>query len=257
MKVKIGSLLITATVLFNLSACSYIKSLFPDKEKDYQYTTEIPPLILPADLKKNDTPSLSTPASSATSSPPLNVGVEAAVPPAARNAPVEVTPSTTPATNKSSVPTSGLAEEATPAPSAESEPVVLDTEITVERVKFDTGENRLRINVPFTRAWRIVNKALSRKSIEVTDRNEEEGVFTVLYDPDEHKIEDGSYWDEVVFMFSGIQGNEKKYLLKLEKNAQQTDIVVVDEDQQLLSDPASFKLLTLVQETIKADLAKK
>jgi len=41
------------------------------------------------------------------------------------------------------------------------------------------------------------------------------------------------------------------------KNNQQTDIVVVDEDQQLLSDAASFKLLTLLQETIKADLAKK
>ena len=257
MKVKIGSLLITATVLFNLSACSYIKSLFPDKEKDYQYTTEIPPLILPADLKKNDTPSLSTPASSAASSPPLSAGAEAAVPPASRNAPVEVVPSTTPATNKSSVPPSGLAEEATPGPSTESEPVIPDTEITVERVKFDTGENRLRINVPFTRAWRIINKALSRKSIEVTERNQETRLITVKYDPDEKKVEDGSYWDEVVFMFSGIQSNEKTYLLKLEESNQQTDIVVVDEDQQLLSDAASFKLLTLLQETIKADLATK
>ncbi|OYV20391.1 MAG: hypothetical protein CG441_409, partial [Methylococcaceae bacterium NSM2-1] len=53
MKDKIGSFFIFATVLFNLSACSYVKSLFPDKEKDYQYTTEIPPLILPDDLKKN------------------------------------------------------------------------------------------------------------------------------------------------------------------------------------------------------------
>jgi outer membrane protein assembly factor BamC len=136
--------------------------------------------------------------------------------------------------------------------------VVPDTAITVERVKFDDGENRLRINVPFTRAWRIVNKALSRKSIEVTGRNQEAGLFTVEYDPDEQKVEDGSYWDEVVFMFSGIQSNEKTYLLKLAENNQQTDIVVVDEeDQQLLSDAASFKLLTLVEETIKADLANK
>ena len=113
------------------------------------------------------------------------------------------------------------------------------------------------MNVPFTRAWRIVNKALSRKSIEVTERNQEAGLFTVQYDPDEQKVEDGSYWDEVVFMFKGIQSNEKTYLLKLEENNQQTDIVVVDEDQQLLSDAASFKLLTLVEETIKADLANK
>ena len=145
--------------------------------------------------------------------------------------------------------------EATPPSSNESEPEVPETAITVERAKFDAGENRLRINVPFSRAWRIVNKALSRKSIEVTERNQEARLITVQYDPDEQKVEDGSYWDEVVFMFSGIQSNEKTYLLKLEENNHQTDIVAVDEDQQLLSDAASFKLLTLLQETIKADLA--
>ena len=119
------------------------------------------------------------------------------------------------------------------------------------------GENRLRINVPFARTWRIVGKALSRKSIEVTERNQEAGVFTVHYDPDEQKVEDGSYWDELVFMFSGIQSNDKEYRLKLTENNQQTDIIVVSEDQQPLSDAASFKLLTLLQETIKADLANK
>jgi len=246
MKVKIGSLFITATVLFNLSACGYIKSLFPDKEKDYQYTTEIPPLILPDDLKKNQTPSVTTLASS---TPPLDA---AAVSPVAVNTPLEEAASAAQTINESAVTTPPA-----PAPSPESESVIPDTEITVERVKFDTGENRLRINVPFTRAWRIVNKALSRKSIEVTERNQEAGLFTIQYDPDEKKVEDGSYWDEVVFMFKGIQSNEKTYLLKLEENNQQTDIVVVDEDQQLLSDPASFKLLTLLEETIKADLTNK
>ena len=52
MKTRIITLFISATVLSALSACSYVKSLFPDKEKDYQYTTEIPPLIFPADLRK-------------------------------------------------------------------------------------------------------------------------------------------------------------------------------------------------------------
>jgi outer membrane protein assembly factor BamC len=37
-------------LLAALQGCGYIKGLFPDKEKDYQYTTEIPPLQLPADL---------------------------------------------------------------------------------------------------------------------------------------------------------------------------------------------------------------
>jgi outer membrane protein assembly factor BamC len=238
MKIKIGSLFIAVTVLINLSACGYIKSLFPDKEKDYQYTTEIPPLILPNDLKKDQIPGVPTPASSPPT--PLNAGTDAAMQPVAVNAPIDGTASPI---NKSAAP--------------ESEPVIPDTAITVERVKFDTDENRLHINVPFARAWRMVGKALSRKSIEVTERNQEARLFTVQYDPDEQKVEDGSYWDEVVFMFSGIQSNEKTYLLKLDENNQQTDIVVVDEDQKPLSDAPSVKLLTLLEETIKADLANK
>ena len=251
MKTKIITRLIFAALLGTLSACSYIKSLFPDKEKDYQYTTEIPPLILPADLKKTQVPGVPKPASSAPSSPSLSA------PPVAVNVTAGEAKSAAPAINESVVTSPTPAEQATHTTTPENESVVPDTAITVERIKFDAGENRLRINVPFIRAWRIVGKALSRKSIEVTERNQEARLITVLYDPDEQKVEDGSYWDEVVFMFSGIQSNEKKYLLKLEENNQQTDIVVVDEDQQILSDAASFKLLTLLQETIKADLATK
>jgi outer membrane protein assembly factor BamC len=186
---------------------------------------------------------------SAPSVTPLSAN--ASVPQVAVNAPVEEAVSAAPATNKSAV------TPAAPGASPESEPGIPDTAVTVERIKFDAGENRLRMNVPFIRAWRIVNKALSRKSIEVTERDQEAKLITVQYDPDEQKVEDESYWDEVVFMFKGIQSNEKTFLLKLEENNQQTDIVVVDEDQQLLSDAASFKLLTLVEETIKADLANK
>lgn len=233
---KTGLFLISATVLINLSACGYVKSFFPDKEKDYQYTTEIPPLIVPDDLKQQQIPDLFSSASSAPSSTPPNAAAYTAAPPAAVSAPVE---------------------DAAPNAPTESESVIPDTAITVERVNLAAGENRLRINVPFTRAWRMVNKALSRQAIEVTERNQEAGLYTVQYDPDERKVEDGSYWDEIVFMFSGIQSNEKTYLLKLERHNQQTDIVVADEDQQLLSDAASFKLLTLLQETIKADLATK
>jgi len=230
MKVKIGSLFIAATILVNLSACSYIKSLFPDKEKDYQYTTEIPPLILPNDLKDNYVPSLTTSASSAPTSADANLPDAAATPPA------EEAASTIPPT---------------------TEPVIPDTAITVERIKVADSENHLRINVPFIRAWRMVNKALSRKAIEVTERNQEAKLITVQYDSEGQKVKDDSYWGDIVFMFTGIESNDKTYLLKLEEHNQQTDVIVVDKDQQLLSDAGSVKLLTLLEETIKADLANK
>ena len=252
MKAKIITLLISVALLSGLSACSYIKSLFPDKEKDYQYTTEIPPLILPADLNNTLIPGAHTKAST----PTLGVNSDAAVQAFAVNAPEQVT-SAASSLNKSAVTSSASEENAAPATLPESEAEMPDTAITVERVKFDTGEERLRMNVPFSRAWRVVSKALSRKAIEVTERNQETRIITVQYDPDEQKVEDESYWDEVVFMFKGIQSNEKAYLLKFEENNQQTDIVVLDEDQKPLTDEASSKLLTLLEETIKADLAKK
>jgi len=238
MNIKTGLLIIAATGLLNVSGCSYVKTLFPDKEKDYQYTTEIPPLILPEDLKKSHIPSLTT----ATPSTPISSNT---------NAPVEDTAAI------ASEPTPATNESLAPVGTAETEPALPNTAITVERIKATEAENRLRINVSFINAWRMVNKALSRKAIEVTERNQEAKQITVQYDPDEQTPKDESLWDEAVFMFRGIQSNEQTYLLKLEENNQQTDITVADKDQQLLSDVASIKLLTLLENTIKADLAKK
>lgn len=250
MKKITGSFFITLTALLCLSACSQIKALFPDKEKDYQYTTEIPDMILPDDLKKNQIPGMSR---TAPSVPPsdTDTDADAATPPVAVSTPVEESASAAPAANESARPSPAAAA------SLESEPEIPDTAIKIERIKFNEGENRLHINVPFIRAWRIVGKALSRNSIEVSKRDQEERLYTVLYSPDEHKIKDDSYWDDVVFLFRGIQSYEKPYLIKLDENNRQTDITVVDEDRQMLTDAGSVKLLTVLEESIKADLAKK
>lgn len=248
MKLKTGLLLITSTALLSLSACGQIKALFPDKEKDYQYTTEIPAMILPDDLKKNQIPGMS---STAPSPPPLSTGADSAMPQVADNAHAEESASPVPAANESAAPSP------VDAATLENEPEIPDTAIKIERIDFDKGENRLHINVPFARAWRIVGKALSRKSIEVAERNQKERQYTVFYEPDERKIKDDSYWDNVVFLFLGIQNYEKTFLIQLDENNRQTDITVVDEDQKMLTDAGSFKLLTVLKETIKADLAKK
>ncbi|UOA07718.1 outer membrane protein assembly factor BamC [Methylobacter sp. S3L5C] len=231
MKVKTGSLFIMAILLLSLSACSYIKSLFPDKEKDYQYTTEIPPLILPNDLKTNYVPNVTT-----STAPAASSDTNANMPEDASGLPTE---------------------EATSTATPTTEVVIPDAAITVERIQVTDGGNRLRINTPFITSWRIVNKSLSRKAIEVTERNQEARLITIQYDAEGQKVKDESYLDEVKFFFAGIDNNDKTYLLKLEANNEQTDVVVLDKDQQPLSDADSAKLLMLLEETIKADLAKK
>ncbi|EGW20041.1 outer membrane protein assembly factor BamC [Methylobacter tundripaludum] len=214
MKTKIRSLIIVA-VLVNVSACSTIKNLFPDKEKDYQFTTEIPPLIMPPDL----------------------AGDSIANVPAA--APVAESP-----------------DVAAAVPPTETAPTV-DRKLTqVELVDAGEGTKRLRIGAPSAIAWRMVGKALSRKSIEVTNRNQDEGRFDVQYDPNKKEVEDGSVWDEVQFFFKGFEVTEQEYVLKLVENNRQTDVVILNKEQKPVADETSLSLLTLLHDTIKADLAK-
>lgn len=214
MKTKIRSLIIVA-VLVNVSACSTIKNLFPDKEKDYQFTTEIPPLIMPPDLAGDSI---------------------ANVPAAA--------------------PVAEATDVASTVPPTETAPTV-DRKLTqVELVDAGEGTKRLRIGAPSTIAWRMVGKALSRKSIEVTNRNQDEGRFDVQYDPNKKEVEDGSVWDEVIFFFKGFEVTEQEYVLKLVENNRQTDVVILDKEQKPVADETSLSLLTLLHDTIKADLAK-
>lgn len=218
MKTKIRSLIIVA-VLVNVSACTYIKNLFPDKEKDYQFTTEIPPLVLPPDLSGD----------SITKAP--------------------------------SAPATETAEKAADtasadAPSTEETPTIDRKLIQVELVDADQGAKQLHIGAPPGIAWRMVGKALSRKSIEVTNRNQEERIFHVQYDPNRQEVEDGSVWDEIVFVLTGFEATEQEYVLKLIENNQQTDVIILDKEQKPVSDTTSLSLLTLLHDTIKADLAK-
>jgi outer membrane protein assembly factor BamC len=232
MKIKFSFSIITIIALFLSSGCSYIKSLFPDKEKDYQYTTEIPPLILPQDLQKSQIPGLTA------STPILSTDLDL---------PTEESESTALTTIQ---PTAN-------ADSSKNESESIDNLIAVERIKINDGEYRLRINAPYSKAWRIVNKSLSRKSIEVTDRNQEKKLFTIKYESEEQPQQDDSYWSDLTFMLSGVHSNEKTYVIKLDENNDTTDIIIVDEEHKPLSDDDSIKLLTLLENTIKQDLATK
>ena len=234
MKTKFRSLILVA-VLVNVSACSAIKNLFPDKEKDYQFTTEIPPLVLPTDLAADSL---------------------ANTPPAAKTAEVSTEKAKT--TLSALVAEMKNAEPVTPETETETEtaPDIERKLIQLELVEADQGTKRLRIGASSTRAWRIVGKALSRKSIEVTNRNQEEGLFHVQYDPNKQEVEDGSILDEIRFFFKGFEITEQEYVVKLSENNQQTDIVVLDKEQKPVADAGSLSLLMLLHDTIKSDLAK-
>lgn len=244
MNIKPLITLCCAAVLLQVSACTAIKESFPDKEKDYQFTTEIPKLIVPADLANG------TDLSATTAEKVRPQSAEAKTEPSE----TEEAPAETEAKEAKPATTEATATEET---AADEQPFIDPKSITVELLQSSTNVSYLRIGTPFVNAWRIVSKGLSRKSIEVSERNKEEKIFTVQYDPDEKPIEDGSYMDELNFMLHGFQSNEKEYKLKLVETNQQTDVVVLNEEQKPTSDEGGLKLLRVLEKSIKANLAGK
>jgi len=229
--------IITLVALCFLSGCTQFKSYFPDKEKEYQYTTELPPLIYPADLKVKLMPALPA---VMTHAEPENT------------APVATTSAITKPT--------AVASDSKPVTSVDKvykdSEVELDAKlITVERINVDKNVNALRLNVPYYRAWRIVSKSLSRKALEVIVRDQEAGLLTLKYDPDEHSSTELSYLDILKSLVGALGSNEKTYIIKLEKDQPQTDITVLDKDQKPATDADSVNLLTMMQESMKADLS--
>jgi len=212
-KIKIIFCLLLA---INLSACVNIKSYFPDKEKDYQFTTEIPELQIPEDLSNNRIHYGST---IRPSQPSI---ISPVIPHASENKVVD----------------------------NEEE----KSEILVELVEYSGGTTRIRIEDSIERTWRVVGKALSRNAIEITNRNEFESYYSVQYDPDFKKFEDGSLWDEVLFIFGSDPAKEQEYKIRLAENGALTEVIVLDKEDLPLSRGGGLKLLNLLYKTIKDDL---
>jgi outer membrane protein assembly factor BamC len=248
--------IIISSAAVGLFGCSYVQSLFPDKERDYQYTTEIPLINYPPELRKNspDTsiansvpeapPSSGTPESSETVSK-----VQDTNQPPTENPSSEDPPKAQPVPSQRENST-----EVTPADDSDGR----DTVSSVQIIKYDDGESRLRLGAGYSKSWRVVNKALTRNTIEVTGRNYDNAQITVQYDPDEQKAKDDSFMDEISFLFHGININDKEYVLKLEEHGQDTDVIILNEERlPYLNDDASLRLLKVLADTIKADLAGK
>jgi len=207
------NLIISVLLVMSLSACSRIKGYFPDKEKDYQLTSEIPELQVPEDLSDNAIQHKQ------------NVEINS--------------PSFNQQKTKKSKPTK-----------ATKKPVIY-----VDLVEYSGGATRIRIEDTLERTWRTVGKALSRNSIEITNRSESESIYYVQYDADFKEFKDGSLWDEAMFIFGSDPANEKEFKIRLAENGSLTEIIVLDRHDSPLSKGPGLKLLNLLYKTIKDDLS--
>lgn len=251
------ALIVIGYGLANVLGCSYVAGYFPDKEKDYHRTKEIPLLNWPAELRDNATPKLTTPsnalAAPATDSAPSPVpNTENLAPNTNINADaIALVPDDSIPTREAPI----LADAPNPDDPTTEEALDKNKPVSIEQLKSD-GISRLRLNVSLTRTWRLVGKALSRQALEVTERNPDKGQYTVQYDPNETRVQDGSLWDEVIFIFQGFQNNEQAYHLKVQETEGYSEVVIVDAKQKPITDTVNgVKLLDLLEKTIKTNLA--
>jgi outer membrane protein assembly factor BamC len=232
MKSNILALSVSLLILFNLSACSRIKSFFPDKSKEYQLITEIPPLTVPSDLSSDAIRNSEV----IDPSVPVFQIKEGFMPPDSE----DIDSST-----EDNVADENVTEEKT----------VEKENIYVDLLEFSGGATRIRIEDTMDRNWRRVGKALSRHSIEITARDELDRVFYVQYDADFKKVEDGSLWDEALFIFGSDPAQEKEFRVRLVENGSLTEVIVLDKNDKPLSKGPGLKLLKLIFESIKEELA--
>lgn len=221
-------------LLSGLSACSTIKSWFPDKERDYQFTSEIPVLIIPDDLKKQASAGLpARPVEKALPEPDPVTGSR-------YSAESEETGETTSATASTEANTADAVENAddqTPAP-----------------VSGTTAASTLQIDQAKNAATRTVGKALTRQKLEVVERNIDKGYFYVKFDPKAQKVSDDSIWDEFNFLFGDDPSQELEYRITVQSlSAEMSEVTVQNSKGESLSNEIANALLGLIAEGINKD----
>ncbi len=249
MKQRLILLIAISSALINISACTYIKNLFPDKEKDYQYTTEIPPLILPEDLKRDQQISLVANTKNKSTSNTNSVEPTKIDSQLSHNIGTEKISNSDDAHKSNTI--------------IESEESLIDNTAKVnessfvKRLQIIEQDNQFELNTPALYAWRNINKVLSRKAIEIIDRNQDTKIFTVHFDPDEQKVVEESYWQKTVSFFEDLGPTNDIYFVKLQETNQKTTLIyIVDEHDKKLINTSSNQLLSIIKTALKEDLIK-
>jgi len=190
----------------SLTACSYITGLFPDKQKQYRYSTELPDLEIPPELSASKLaaagkagPADDEPAADSASSPP----------PAKKRKPS--------------------------AKHSDSDATLAENSDNAALIELHEG---------YAEGWNDVSRALGRMRVEITDQNRSDGVFYVYYGGEAPiKPEDKGLWDDVKGMFGVDSDTAKEYRVKLEDRDDFTFIKVFDQDGKGVSEGPGLDLL--------------
>ncbi len=213
-----------------LAGCSTIEGWFPDKHKQYQYSTEIAALEIPPDLTSStidgaaggSRPSWESPASADDTSTEASSDREATPAPGAEMSPEEA--------------------KAMRAGKNHPAPVLAESSSAVPLIE---------VQAPFDITWAEVNKALGRMKLEIIDQNRSDGLYFVHYAKDHKPYEDKGFFGDVAEMFAGGPGGTTEYRVKLEEKSGVTSVYIQDSEGKPQHDGQGLELLKHLNETLQ------
>jgi uncharacterized lipoprotein len=222
-KSSFSQLLIIIGLALSMSACSWIGGLFPDKQKQYRYSSELPDLEVPPDL-----------------SPASQVGKKASSKGAEDLVAGEKFIAT--ASNPDAPIKTGAAESADK-PASKRGPVK-HSGSTVTLAESSENTALIELSESYPEAWNDVSRALGRLKVEITDQNRSDGVFYVYYGGQApKKPEDASMWDGVSSFFKGESDKAEEFRVKLDDKGDVTNIRVLNKDNKTQSEGLGLELL--------------
>lgn len=218
-----------------LGGCDLVKSWFPDKQKQYQYSTEIPPLEIPPDLSSSTIDGVA---------PRPRAPRGETEDEALRASAGEETAETRP----------GEGEPANAGASEEPRPVAKRSRTEPIPTLAQSSDNvpLIEIEAPFEVAWIAVAKALGRLELEISDQNRSDGVYYVYYGGDAKPYEDRGFFGDLAEMFGKGGEQSKEYRIKLEEKGKATLVYVLDPDNKPQMSGPGFDLLKRLHETLQS-----
>ncbi|WP_434130561.1 outer membrane protein assembly factor BamC [Methylocaldum sp. GT1BB] len=205
---------ILASSVFVLSGCSFVAGLFPDKQKQYKYSSEIPALEIPPDLQAST----------------IEGGDERPATGENRDRSDRYSPAAETQTKADDQPSGS---QATLAQNSEDIPLI-------------------ELEAPYAEAWNDVGKALGRLRLEVSDQNRSDGIYYVYFSGDDKPYEDRGFLGDIGSFFTGSETPAKEYRIKLEDRRDVVVIYVLDQEGKPQSEGPGFELLKRLHQTLQS-----
>lgn len=232
-----------------MAGCSVIAGWFPDKQKQYRYHSETPPLEVPPDLTSSEIQGAVTASGRATGiqfdEPRRGRYEQALAASEDRELPAEASDSalSTRSTVRSAY---GRRAEASTQPASE-EAVFAQSRSTLAQSVSDVP--LIEIEASYEEAWGALARALGRMKVEVIDQNESDGVFHVFYTPKQavasrEKEEEQGFLQSLFSRGNKGERAENEFRVRLERLSENiVQTFITDQGGNPVSDGPGLELL--------------